>query len=134
METLKGIRETAPLTQVIILSGQGEEADLIDAVNRHVYAYIKKGVDLDVYLDTIERAIKERDQVLLTLERLAEEAPEKELLLVGRHQYNAHQIYDEVRKGSEIGNHFQIELRKNLLDFQMPDKSIDEILGIEGVV
>lgn len=133
-ELVRIIKERQPLTQVIILSGLGEEADLINAVNHHVYAYLKKVIDLDVFLDTVQRAISERDQLLLTLEQLAEKMPEQELLLCGYQQYSAHQIYDEVRKGSEVGKQFQSELRKNLLEFQLPYKSIDEILGIESVV
>jgi two-component system alkaline phosphatase synthesis response regulator PhoP len=44
------IKSRQPYTQIIILSGQGMEDDLIDAVNKHVFKYLKKPVDLEEFL------------------------------------------------------------------------------------
>ncbi|MCH9647020.1 MAG: response regulator [Deltaproteobacteria bacterium] len=133
MELIKKIKAKQPYTQIVIVSGLGEEEDFINAINQHVFAYLKKPVDLDVFLSTIEKAVRERDMVLITLERLAERAAEDSQLLVGQKQYSAQELYDEVRKGSELGNEFREELEKSLTDFEMPDQSTDEMLGIKGI-
>jgi len=133
-ELIRIIKEKQPATQIIILSGQGEEEDLIRAVNQHVFAYFKKPVDLEPFILAVHNAIQERDQLLLTLERLAEQAPEKEFLLVGQKSYTPQQIYDEVRKGSEVGKKLRVDFERSLTDFQIHADTIDEMLDFKSII
>ncbi len=136
MEVIKAVKAQAPLTQVIIISGQGNDFDLIDAINRHVYKYLPKPADLDDILQTIKEALGKRDPVLQALKEMVEEYPDKPLLLVGREKYTPHRLYDEVRRMTPLGKEFHENFMKSMIDLKMPvdDISEDELLGITTVV
>lgn len=127
------IKSRQPYTQIIILSGQGMEDDLIDAINKHVFKYLKKPVDLEEVLRVVSEAIKERDIVILSLEQLAQKSPAEPILLVGKRSFTPQQLYDEVRKGTSVGKQYHEEFLKSLADFDPPEKSVDELLDINGV-
>lgn len=127
------IKSRQPYTQIIILSGQGIEDDLIDAINKHVFKYLKKPVDLEEVLKVVSEALKERDIVIISLEQLARKSPDEPILLVGKKSYTPRQLYDEVRKNTTIGKQYHEEFLKSLTDFEPPEKSVDELLDITGV-
>lgn len=136
MEVIDVVKNQAPLTQVIIISGQGQDSDLIEAINRHVFKYLPKPADLDDILQTIQDALAKRDPVLQALEEMTEQYPDKPILLVGREKYTPHRLYDEVRKMTPLGREFHENFMKSMIDLNMPvdDKSEDELLGITSVV
>ncbi len=127
------IKAGQPHTQVIVLSGQAVEEDLIDAINKHVFKYLKKPVDLEDVLKVTAEALRERDPVVISLEQLAEKSPDKPILLVGKKSYTPRRLYDEVRKGTAVGKQYHEEFLKSLTDFEPPEKSVDELLNIKGV-
>jgi DNA-binding NtrC family response regulator len=132
-DLINKIKSRQPYTQIIILSGQGIEDDLIDAINKHVFKYLKKPVDLEEVLKVVIEAIKERDIVIISLEQLARKSPDEPILLVGKKSFTPRQLYDEVRKGTSVGKQYHEEFLKSLTDFEPPEKSVDELLDIKGV-
>jgi DNA-binding NtrC family response regulator len=133
-EVINQIKEKQPQTQIIIISGQGKDNDLIDAINKHVFRYLVKPVDLEKIIGTIEDAVKERDPVLIALNTLAEKSPDKPMLFVGRKTFTPKQLYNEVRKNTVFGKEFYDEFLKSLTDFEPTEESGDELLGIKGVI
>ncbi len=58
LEFVKTISSKYPKTQVIIITGHGDETDAIQAVKLHVFDYIKKGdLTIDRLLESIETAV-----------------------------------------------------------------------------
>lgn len=134
-ELFNTVKHEQPYTQVIILSGQGVPADFIDAVNAHVFKYLKKPkTDLDLILKTVDEAIKMRDPVLLSLDRLSREKPDQPFLSVGKKTLSPKKLYDEVRKHSPLGSRFREEYMRSLTDFEPPEESLSHRLGIKGVI
>ncbi len=127
------IKTNQPHTQVIILSGQGNEEDLIVAINKHVFKFLKKPADMADVLNVIGEALRERDPVIMSLERVVEKSPDVPILLVGRKSFTPRQLYDEVRKGTAAGNKFHEEYLKTLTDFEPAVESVDQLLGMNGV-
>ncbi|MCP4347450.1 MAG: response regulator [Desulfobacterales bacterium] len=133
-DLINRFKEEQPLTQVIILSGQGKEGDLIDAINKHVFAYLAKPVDLEKLLEVVAEAIQQRDPVLIALDKLAEKSPDAPVLLVGKKTYSPNQLFNEVRKGTELGKEYHNEFMKTLTDFEPAKETVDELLGIKGII
>ncbi len=128
------IKEKQPLTQIVILSGEGERDDLIDAINRRVYAYLLKPVDLERILETVADALKNRDPILLSLERWAEIRPDEAVITTGEREISVRDLYNEVRRGGEFGKAYLEEYKRSLTEFRAPKKSIDDLLGVKGVM
>lgn len=133
-ELIDKIKSQEPRTQVIILSGQGKEEDMINGINKHVFRYLPKTIDREDLLKAVKDALLERDPVIKSLERLADKSPDEPILLVGKKSFTPKQLYDEVRKETAIGKQFYEEFLQSLTDFEPPTKSIDELLGIKGVL
>lgn len=133
-EVIAQIKTQQPRTQVIILSGQGKEEDMIEAVNHHVFQYLAKPVDLDVLLKTVADALVQRDPVLISLSQMAEKNADEPILLVGKKSFSPKQLYDEVRRETPFGKQFYDEYLASLTDFTPAHGSIDDLLGIKGVI
>ncbi len=56
IEVLKRVKETSPHIEVIILTGQGTEADRQKCMKLGAFAYLEKPVDVNILSDTIKRA------------------------------------------------------------------------------
>ncbi len=57
LDLIRTIGEKYPQTQVIIITGHGDEKDAIEAVKLHVFDYIRKGeLAIDKLLESIEKA------------------------------------------------------------------------------
>ena len=132
IELIKIIREKQQYIQIIIITGVGVNHKLyIDAINMNVFKCYLKPVDLDTIVDTVKEALKRRDPVLISLEQLAEENPDEPMLLIGKKNYTPRQIYNEVRKGTSLGNDFYDGFLKTLTDFEKPsEQSVDDLLGV----
>lgn len=133
MDLIKKIKKEQPYTQIVILSGQGKDDDLIDALNVHVYKYLPKPVNFPELLDTLKEALEKRDPVLLSLEKMALKRPDEPVLLVGKKSYTPKQLFDEVRRNTEFGKQYREEFLKSLLDYEHTDETVDNILGMKGV-
>ncbi len=133
-DLINKFKEDQPYTQIIIFSGQGKKGDLIDAINKGVFAYLAKPVDLEEFLKTAAEAIRQRDPVLIALDKLAEKSPDEPVLLVGRKAYTPKQLFNEIRKGTKLGREYHDEFMNTLTDFEPSEKTIDELLGIKGVI
>ncbi|MCP4351046.1 MAG: response regulator [Desulfobacterales bacterium] len=134
-EVVNTIKSRQPNTQIIIISGQGKDDDLIDAINKHVFAYLPKSdIDIDDIIETTAEALKKRDHVLLYLEQMAEKSPDKPILLAGSESYTPRQIYDEVRKGTLFGKQYYDDLKQTLIEVEPLEESVDDILGINGIL
>jgi DNA-binding NtrC family response regulator len=134
MDVIKEVKRKQPNTQIIIISGQGKDNDLIEAINNHVFAYLPKSdTDItDIVAKTAE-ALDNRDYVLLSLDKMAEKDADKTVILAGKESYSAQRLYDEVRKGSDFGNKFQKELKDTLTEFEPSTQTASELLAIKGV-
>jgi DNA-binding NtrC family response regulator len=128
-DLINQIKSRQPLTQIVILSGQGRDGDLIDAINQHVFAYLPKPAELNDILKAVADSIKQRDPVLMALDQLADKSPDEPILLVGKKSYTPKQLYDEVRKGTSFGKEYHEEFYNSLLDFEPPKLSIDDMLN-----
>ncbi len=135
-DVINVIKASQPHTQIIIISGQGNGDDLINAIKKHVYDYISKPADLDEIIQATSMALQKRNPVLISLERLTEKNPDEPILLIGRDKYTPRQIYDEVRKMTSLGRQFYEDFLKSLTDFIAPndETSVDDLLGIKGVI
>ncbi|MDM8536882.1 response regulator [Desulfobacterales bacterium HSG17] len=135
-EVINTIKSNQPLTQIIIISGHGDNDDMIDAINQHVYKYLAKPADLDEILQAAIDALEKRDPLLRSLEEMAEEDPDKPLLLIGKEKYSPRRMYDEVRTMTPLGKKFHEDFMKSLTELKMPkdDLSVDDLLGIKSVV
>jgi two-component system response regulator CpxR len=56
IEVLKRVKQTNPKIEIIILTGQGSEADREQCMNLGAFAYLEKPVDVNVLSDTIKKA------------------------------------------------------------------------------
>ncbi len=135
-EVINTIREKQPFTQIIIISGQGKDRDAIEAVNKHVFRYLRKSKELnnDDVIKAVTEAIQKRDHVLISLGTMAEKTPDEPILFVGTDAYSPQQLYNEVRKGTELGMKFHEKFIKNLTDFEPPKVPIDELLKMKGII
>jgi len=135
MDVIKTVKEQQPNTQIIIISGQGKDNDLIEAINKHVYAYLPKSdIGIDDIVNKTAEALENRDAVLLSLDNMAEKSSNKSIILAGKESYSAQRLYDEVRKGTEFGKQFQKEFKNTLTDFEPSQKTASELLDIKGVI
>ncbi len=135
-EVISTIKERQPYTQIIIISGQGKDRDAIEAVNKHVFRYLRKSKELnnEDVRKAVSDALQNRDPVLISLGAMAEKNPDEPILIVGSNVYSTQQLYDEVRKWTELGKEFRNEFIKNLTDFEPPKVSIDELLRMKGII
>jgi len=134
-EVLNTVKNEQPFTQIIVVSGQGEKEDLIDAVNAHIYKYIEKGQDLlEEILTSVEEAIRNRHPVLLSLESMVKKGENEPFLLSGNQSYTPKKLYDEVRKNTSFGKQYFKTFEESLIEYIPVDESIDDQLGIKGVI
>jgi len=131
MELIKKIKKNQPLTQVIILSGEGREGDMFDAVNQHVFNYLKKPINLPDLLDSISRAISNRDMVLIALEQMVKKSPNQPEILENGQTFTPKRLYDEVRKNTPYGQKFYKSLKTVLTDVEPLNQTIDDILKMD---
>jgi len=133
MDLIKILKSKQPLIQVIILSGQGRDNDMIDAINNDVYRYLKKPVHFKDLINTVKDAIDNRDPALLSLDQMVQKSPEKPEIFFGGEPYTPIRIYNELRKGSDFGKNFYSGFIKTLTEFEPFDSSIDELLDINDI-
>lgn len=62
MEVLQGIREIQPTVECIVLTGYASQTTAIEAVNRGVYAYLQKPIDMEQFLLLLRRAVEHKQQ------------------------------------------------------------------------
>ena len=58
MEVLKGIKQTRPEIEVIVLTGHGSEQDRNSCINLGAFAYMQKPVDINLLSKTLVEAHK----------------------------------------------------------------------------
>jgi len=137
-EVLNRIKSKQPLTQIVIISGQGGKDDLIDAINKHVYKYIEKINEKEQLFNDIKMSVKSalenRHPLLLSLESMIEKGENETFLLSGEETFTPKKLYDEVRKGTDFGKQFCKDFEKSIKEFTPIEESIDDLLGIKGVV
>jgi CheY-like chemotaxis protein/cytidylate kinase len=63
IEVLKRVKQTNPKIEVIILTGQGSEADREQCMNLGAFAYLEKPVDVNVLSETIKKANEKIKQI-----------------------------------------------------------------------
>jgi DNA-binding NtrC family response regulator len=60
LETLKEIKKTSPLTEVIMLTGHATMESAIDGMRLGAYDYLMKPSDIDVLVDKVKAAAKKK--------------------------------------------------------------------------
>ena len=76
IEVLKSIKEYNPKAKVIILTGYADIYNAIEAVNNGAYAFFRKPVKVNDFMDTIdklEEEINDEDKRKINVNRLSEE-------------------------------------------------------------
>jgi UDP-3-O-acyl N-acetylglucosamine deacetylase len=75
IETLQKIKQIAPMTEVIMISGHATIANALEATKRGAFDFIEKPLGIEGVLLTAERALERRERMLA--ERIAPAMPEK---------------------------------------------------------
>ncbi|ETR70266.1 MAG: hypothetical protein OMM_08937 [Candidatus Magnetoglobus multicellularis str. Araruama] len=79
---------------------------MFDAVNQHVFNYLKKPINLPDLLDSISKAISNRDMVLIALEQMVKKSPNQPEILENGQTFTPKRLYDEVRKTPHMDKNF----------------------------
>ena len=117
-ELMDLIKKARPWTQIIIISGQGDENDKIDALKHHVFDYLEKPASLKTIFSAVEQALSNRDLVTRGLEAMVDVQRDaaQAVITFGDRKFTAQQLYEEVQKGTEVGLRYREMLEQAMLD------------------
>jgi len=135
-ELLTKIHQIQELTPIIIISGEGTEADKLNAVNQHAFAYIeKKDLNLDLLLNTIEKALNKRSLLLRSLEEMVEhnKDPDKAIIAIGSKTYSPNQLFDEARMGTAFGKQYLADLSKTIIGMRVTNDDDEDFIS-SGII
>ena len=117
-ELLERIKLRQPWAQVIIISGFGGEEDKMHALKHHVYDYLVKPITTEQLLQTLLRALDDRDLVIRAAEAMIERStdPNQPALLVNQQPVSPLLLYDAVRIGSDLGNKYRADFEHGVVN------------------
>jgi DNA-binding NtrC family response regulator len=124
MQVLENIDNMHPNAKVIMVTGFGDENSAIEAHHRHAFDYLKKPVDMEVLLQTVQNALKRRDGVIDALEEWVETHPEEAtqpqratLSETGEMRvWSAKQVLEEIKRNTGLGRKEYKNLLKLTID------------------
>lgn len=97
-----------PSAKVIMITAYGDEDTAVKAHHCHAFDYLKKPVDMDDLLETVEEAVKRKDGVINALEDWVATHPEEaeravEATLGGTQSWSAKDMLEEIKGNTERG-------------------------------
>ncbi len=108
LELLDKIDKIHPSAKVIMITAFGDEDTAIKAHHYHAFDYLKKPVDMDDLLKTVEEAVKRKDGIINALEDWVATHPEKaeravKATLGGTQPWSAKDILEEIKRNTDRG-------------------------------
>ena len=126
LEVLRELKAVSPFTQVVILTGHACMNSAIAAVNQNVFQYVLKPFNRDMFLKTLDGAMKAYEAALLSHERLNVEPDRLENLGLSPR-------LAEVAKGILEGQ-TNLEIAKNLdIAPRTVEKHVERLLAHFGI-
>jgi DNA-binding NtrC family response regulator len=106
LDVLRDIERDHPWTRVVVVTGHGEEEDVIKCLNTGAYRYLKKPVGIDDLLNACEGALNDVPTVLWTLNSWYRALPDKDKMIFrtasGR-RLSARELMKEITEQTELG-------------------------------
>jgi DNA-binding response OmpR family regulator len=109
LDVLKDLRSTRPWTNVVVITGHGEEEDAIRCLNEGAFAYLKKSVSRQDLVDKCELARQAVPETLLGFHRWYSALPDPDRVVyqtASAGSITGRQLMEEIKKQSPIGREF----------------------------
>ena len=109
IDVLRDLRSSRPWTNVVIITGHGEEQDAIRCLNEGAFAYLKKAVSNDALIEKCELARQGVPETLMAFRKWygALPDPDRVIYKTSSHQnMTGRQLMDEIRKQSPTAREF----------------------------
>jgi len=108
LDVLDDLRSSRPWTNVVVITGHGEEQDAIACVNKGAFAYLKKVVSNSALLEKCEAARKSVPEMLLAFHKWygALPDPDRVVFQTASGRVTGRQLMEEIRRQSPLGREF----------------------------
>ena len=109
IDVLKDLRSSRPWTQVVIITGHGEEEDAINCLNEGAFAYLRKVVSIDDLTEGCERARQAVPETLLAFRKWYSALPDPDRVVyrtASSQTVTGRQLMEEISKQSLIAREF----------------------------
>ena len=109
LDVLRDLRSSRPWTNVVIITGHGEEQDAICCLNEGAFAYLKKSVSRQDLLEQCEEARQAVPETLLGFHKWYSALPDPDRVVyqtASSGRVTGRQLMEEIRKQSPIGREF----------------------------
>ena len=109
IDALKDLRSSRPWTNVVIITGHGEEDDAIKCLNEGAFAYLKKAVSNEDLLEKCELARQAVPETLLAFHKWFNALPDPDRVVYRSASSGAmtgRKLMEEIRKQSPIAREF----------------------------
>jgi DNA-binding response OmpR family regulator len=106
---LGDLRSSRPWTNVVIITGHGEEQDAIRCLNEGAFAYLKKVVSREDLVETCERARQAVPETLLGFHKWYNALPDPDRVVyqtASSGSVTGRQLMEEIKRQSAIGREF----------------------------
>ena len=109
LDVLKDLRSSRPWTNVVIITGHGEEEDAIKCLNEGAFAYLKKVVSNEDLLEKCDLARQAVPETLLAFHKWYSALPDPDRVVyqtASSGTVTGRQLMEEIKKQSPIGREF----------------------------
>ncbi len=109
VDILRDLRSSRPWTNVVIITGHGEEEDAINCLNEGAFAYLRKSVSREDLLEKCELARQAVPEILLAFHKWYSALPDPDRVVyqtASSGTVTGRQLMEEIRKQSSIGREF----------------------------
>ena len=109
LDVLRDLHSARPWTNVVIITGHGEEPDAISCLNEGAFAYLKKVVSNQDLIEKCEQARQAVPETLLGFHRWYSALPDPDRVVyqtASSGRVTGRQLMEEIRKQSAIGREF----------------------------
>jgi DNA-binding NtrC family response regulator len=109
LEVLKDLRSSRPWTNVVIITGHGEEPDAISCLNEGAFAYLKKVVSNEDLIEKCEQARQAVPKTLLGFHKWYSALPDPDRVVyqtASSQSVTGRQLMEEIKKQSPTGREF----------------------------
>lgn len=109
LEVLDFIRSVRPWIQVLMLSGHGDEDDVIRCINKHVYRFLERPVPPSQLVAAAEEAINEVPEPVRAFQSWFHALPDPDRVVYktsSGQRMSAAQLFGEVQRRTPAGREF----------------------------
>jgi DNA-binding response OmpR family regulator len=109
LDVLKGLRSSRPWTNVVIITGHGDEDDAIKCLNEGAFAYLKKTVSREDLLEKCEHARRAVPGTLLAFHKWYNALPDKDRVVyqsASSGRVTGRQLMEEIKRQSPVAREF----------------------------